>query len=150
MVSCLKVMLKVLFAWNNNKKGRHVMNTRKHMILLKRKANLTEKLLWHYELTNKTETGWNKKIKKLWRHDQTEVVIFWQNKNKRHSATVVQFPFDQPSHKSFCRNIGLCWGSWPCLPSISSGWVNARVWTKMMVGWKELPQSYISVFARVS
>jgi hypothetical protein len=33
------------------------MNTRKHMILLTRKANLIEKVLWHYELTNKTETG---------------------------------------------------------------------------------------------
>jgi len=33
------------------------MNTIKHLILLTRKANLTEQLLWHYELTNKTETG---------------------------------------------------------------------------------------------
>jgi hypothetical protein len=38
-------------------KGRHVMNTKKHMILLTRKANLIEKLLWHYELTNKIGTG---------------------------------------------------------------------------------------------
>jgi hypothetical protein len=33
------------------------MNTGKQMILLIRKAHLTEKVLWHYELTNKTETG---------------------------------------------------------------------------------------------
>jgi hypothetical protein len=111
---------------------RHVMNTGKHMILLTRKAHLTEKVLWHYELTDKIETGWNKKIKKFWRHDQTEIIIFWQNKNKLHSATVVQFPFSQPSHKGFCRNAGLCWGSWPCLPLISSGWVDVGVWTKMI------------------
>jgi hypothetical protein len=33
------------------------------MILLTRKANLIEKLLWHYELTNKIGTGWNKRNK---------------------------------------------------------------------------------------
>jgi hypothetical protein len=59
VVLWVKSVLEVLFIWNN-KKERHVMNTRKHMILLTRKANLIEKVLWHYELTNKTETGWNK------------------------------------------------------------------------------------------
>jgi hypothetical protein len=39
-------------------KWKHAMNTGKHMILLTRKAHLTGKVLWHYELTNKTETGW--------------------------------------------------------------------------------------------
>jgi hypothetical protein len=29
----------------------------KHMILLARKTHLIEEVLWHYELTNKTETG---------------------------------------------------------------------------------------------
>jgi hypothetical protein len=72
------------------------------------------------------------KIKKFCRHDRIEVVIFWKNKNMLHSATVVQFPFGQPSHKNFCRNAGLCWGSWPCLPPISSGWVVVGVWTKMI------------------
>jgi hypothetical protein len=42
-------------------KWKHVMNIGKHMILLTRKAHLTEKVLWYYELTHKTKTGWNKK-----------------------------------------------------------------------------------------
>jgi hypothetical protein len=32
----------------------------KHMILLTRKAHWIGKVLWNYELTNKTETGKNK------------------------------------------------------------------------------------------
>ena len=84
------------------------------------------------KLQTKTGTGWNKKIKKFCRHDQTEVVIFGQRKNMLHSATAVQFPFSQPSHWSFYRNVGLCWGSWPCLPLISSGWVVVGFWTKMI------------------
>jgi hypothetical protein len=26
----------------------------------------------------------------------------------------------------------LCWGSWPCLPPISLGWVVVGVWTEMI------------------
>jgi hypothetical protein len=37
-------------------KLKHAMNTGQHMILLTRKAHLTGKVLWHCELTNKTET----------------------------------------------------------------------------------------------
>jgi hypothetical protein len=35
------------------------------MILLTRKAHLTEKILWYYKLTNKTETGSNKKSRRF-------------------------------------------------------------------------------------
>jgi hypothetical protein len=137
MVSCLKVMLDVLFAWNNNKKWRHVTNTGKTHDLISKKDSFDRGslvALWAYQ------QDWNRLKQKIkfCRHDRTEAVMFWQNKNMLHSATVVQFPFDQPSHKSFCRNAGLCWGSWPCLPPISSGWVIAGV----KVGWKELPQRY--------
>jgi len=82
----------------------------KHMILLTIKAHLTGKVLWNFESNyqqklEQVET----KNKKFCRHDLTEVVIFFlQNKNRLHSATVVQFPFGQPSHKSFCRHAGLC------------------------------------------
>jgi hypothetical protein len=107
----LKGYAQCVICMKQQQKWRHVMNIGKHMILLTRKAHLTEEVLWHYKLTNKIETGSNKIIKKFWRHDQIEVVIFGQKKNGLHYVNVVQFPFDQPSHKSFCRNVGLCWGS---------------------------------------
>jgi len=97
------------------------------------------------------QQDWNRlkqKIKKLWRHDQPEVVIFWQNKNKLHSATVVQFPFNQPSHKSFCRNVGLCWGYWPCLPLIFSGWVVVGVRTTIIGRLERTsPELFLSIYS---
>jgi len=115
---------------------------------------LTRRLIWQREscgimsqITNKTGTGWNKKSK-IFAGMIEPVVIFWQNKNMLHSATVVQFPFGRPSHKSFCRNAGLCWGSWPYLPLISSGWVVVGVWSKV-TGWVEGPSSEVfpSIFS---
>jgi len=121
----------VIYMYNNKKECD--MNTWKHMILFNKERSFDRESLvafWAYQ------QDWNrlkqKKIKKLWRHDQPEVVIFGKNKNRLHSATVVQFPFSQPSHKSFCRNVGWCWGSWPYLPPISSGWVVVGVWTKII------------------
>jgi len=82
----------MLFTCNNNKKEWD-MNTGKHMILFNKEDSFDREsfvALWAYQ------QDWNRlkqKIKKLWRHDQPEVVIFWQNKNMLHSATVVQFPF---------------------------------------------------------
>jgi len=78
VVSCLTVMLNVLFAWNNNKNERHVMNTEKHMILSIRKAHLTRKVLWscepnYQQKLEQVET----KIKKFCRHDQIKVVFFF-------------------------------------------------------------------------
>jgi len=59
MASCLKIMLYVLFAWDNNKiKACH--EHKKTLDLINKKALLTKKVLLHYELTNKTETDWNK------------------------------------------------------------------------------------------
>ena len=104
------------------------------MILSTRKAHLTRKVLWscepnYQQKLEQVET----KIKKFCKHDQTEVVFFFgQSRNRLHSATVMQFPFGQLSHKSFYENVVLCWGSWPCLPPISSGWVIVGVWTKMI------------------
>ena len=75
------------------------------------------------------------KIKRFCRHDRTEVVLFFfflQNKNRLHSALVMQFSFGQPSHKSFFRNVRLCWGSWPYLSPIFLGRVVVGVWTKMI------------------
>ena len=116
---------------------------RKTHDFINKKPHLTEKVLWHYKpnYQQKLEHG-EKKIKKFCRHDQTEVVIFGQSKNMLHSATVMQFPFGQPSHKSFCRNVGLCWGPWPCLPLISSGWVVVGDWLKV-TRWVEGPSSEV-------
>jgi hypothetical protein len=41
----------------------HVLNTGKHMILLTRKAHLTEKILWHYEPNYQQD--WNR-LKQKW------------------------------------------------------------------------------------
>jgi len=133
MVSCLKVMFNVLFAWNSNKIKACHEHKKIHDLNNKKKGLFDRKSL--VELYAKVPTRLKyveTKIKKFCKHDQIEVVIFWQNKNRLHSITMVQFPFGQPSHKIFCRNAGL-WGSWPCLPLISSGWFVIRVWT-MMIG----------------
>jgi hypothetical protein len=94
----------------HQQKWRHIVNTGKHMILLTRKTHLTEKVLCHYK--SNYQQDWNKlkQNKKHCRHDQ-EVVIFWHNMNRLHSPTLVKFPFGQPPYKSFCRKVGLCWGS---------------------------------------
>jgi hypothetical protein len=123
VVSWVKVMLSVLLAWNNKKQWRHIMNTRKHMILLIKQGLWTKKVLRHEQVMDKTKRGWNQNKKKFYRYDQTEVVISVHNKNRLHSPTLVKFPLDQPSYDSFCRNTGLCWGFWPCLPLISSSQV---------------------------
>ena len=72
------------------------------------------------KLPTKTGIGW-KNQEVFCRHDQAEVLFFFlgKNKNRLHSAMVVQFPFR------------LCWGSWLCWPPISLGWVVVGVWTKM-------------------
>jgi hypothetical protein len=124
----LKGYAQCVFAWDSNKMKAFHEHRKTHDLINKKR------LIWQRkscgilsQITNKTETSWNRKIKKFCRYDWTEVVMFWQNKNRLHSSTVVQFPFG-----SFCRNAGLCWGSWPCLPLISSGWVVVGVWTKMI------------------
>jgi hypothetical protein len=92
MVSCLKVILNVLFAWNNNKIKACYKHRKTHDLINKKGSFDRENLM----VLGAYQQDWNKfkqKIKKVWRHDQTEVVIFGQNKNKLHSATVVQFPF---------------------------------------------------------
>jgi len=137
----LKGYAQCVICMKQQKKWRHVMNIEKYMILLTRNAHLTKKVLWYTSLPTRLKQV-ETKIKKFWRHDQTEVVIFGQNKNRLHSATVVQFPYGHLSHKSFCRNVGLCWGSWPCLPIISSGRVVVGVWTKM-IDWLEGTSSKI-------
>ena len=126
----LKGYVQCVICIKHQQKWWYVMSTGKHKILLTRKTHLTKKVLWYYKLTNKTEIGWN--IKKLWRHDQTKVIIFRQNKNRLHFVPVVQFPFGQPPQKRFYENVGLCWGSWQCLPLISSGGIVVGVWTKMI------------------
>jgi hypothetical protein len=88
MVSCLKVMLNVLFAWNNNEMKAFHEHRKTHDLINKKSSCDWKGLvaLWAYP------QDWNRlkqKIKKLWRHNQPEVVIFWQN-NKLHSATIVQ------------------------------------------------------------
>jgi len=126
------------------------MNTKKHMILLTRKATFGRESLVEFwaKLQTKTETGWNKnqEVLQAWSNRGSYLFIFLQNKNRLHSATVVQFPFSQPSRKSFCRNAGLCWGSWPCLPLIFLGWLVVGVWTKM-IGRLEgtFPELFLSI-----
>jgi len=135
VASCLTVMLNVLCSWKNNKNEGMSWRPENTWSYLTRKAHLTSKVLWNCEpnYQHKLEQV-ETKIKKFCRHDQTVVFFFFflQNKNRLHYAPVVQFPFGQPSHKSFCRNTWLRRGSWLRLPPISSGWVVVRFWTKMI------------------
>jgi hypothetical protein len=40
----------------------------------------------------------------------------------------------------------LCWGSWPCLSPISSGWVVVGVWTKMIGQLEETsPELFLNI-----
>jgi hypothetical protein len=113
-------------------KWRYVMKTGKHMILFNKKGSFDKESLMKLwaKLPTKIGTGWNKnqEVLQAWSNWGG---FFFQNKNRLHYAPVVQFPLGQLSHKSFYGNVVLCWGSWPCLPPISSGWVIVGVWTKM-------------------
>jgi len=111
----LKGYVQCVICMKQQQKWRHVMKTGKHKILFNKKAHLTRKVLWN------CEPNYQQKL------EQVETKI-----KKLYSANVVQFPFGQPSHKSFWRNVELCWGSWPCLPPISLGWVVVGVWTEMI------------------
>ena len=106
----------------------------KYMILLTIRAHLTRNLLWNFKPSyqQKTGTSWNKNQEVLRAWSNRGSFFFLQNKNRLHYAPVVQFPFGQPSHQSFCRNTWLCRGSWLRLPSISSGKVIVGFWTKMI------------------
>ena len=77
MVSCLMVLLNVLFAWNINKNEGMSWRPENTWSYLIRKAHLTGKVLWNCEPNyqqklEQVET----KIKKFCRHDQTEVFFF--------------------------------------------------------------------------
>ena len=86
------------------------------------------------KLPTKIGTSWNKnqEVLQAWSNRGSSFFFFLQNKNRLHSALVVQFSFGQPSHKSFFRNVRLCWGSWPYLSPIFLGRVVVGVWTKMI------------------
>jgi len=92
MVSCLKVMLNVLFAWNSNKmKACH--EHRKTLDLINKKALLTKKVLLHYEPTNKTETSWNK---------NQEALQAWSNRarnffGRTRTGSILQLWCNSPS-----------------------------------------------------
>jgi len=65
----------VIYMYNNK---RSVIWTQENTwSYLTRKALLTEKVLWHYELTNKTETGWNKKNQEALKAWSTRGSYFW-------------------------------------------------------------------------
>jgi len=109
-------------------KERHVRDNKKKLIWQRNSCGILS------QITNKIGTGWNKnqEVLQAWSNKGRFFFFFLQNKNILHTALVVQFPFSQPSHKSFFRNVVLCWGSWLYLPPISSGWVVVGVWTKMI------------------
>jgi len=109
-----KGVLSMLFAWTQKKKKTHDFINRKGSF------DRESLVVFWAKLPTKTGIGW-KNQEVFCRHDQVEVLFFFfgQNKNRLHSAMVVQFPFR------------LCWGSWLCWPPISLGWVVVGVWTKM-------------------
>jgi len=78
VVSCLTVMLNVLFAWKNNKNKGMSWRPENTWSYLTRKAHLTRKVLWNCEpnYQHKLEQV-ETKIKKFCRHDQTEVGFFF-------------------------------------------------------------------------
>jgi hypothetical protein len=149
MLSCLKVMLNVLFAWNSNKmKACH--EHRKTLNLINKKALLTKKVLLHYEPTNKTETGWNK---------NQEALQAWSNRasyffGRPRTCSILQLWCNSPRSAFLQKLLQKCWIVLRPLTMFAPNFFGLRrCWSlnkdDRSIG-KNIPQSYFSVFARVS
>jgi hypothetical protein len=70
VVSCLTIMLNVLFGWKKQQKWRYVMKTEKHMILFNKKGSFDKESLMKLwaKLPTQIGTGWNKnqEVLKAW------------------------------------------------------------------------------------
>jgi hypothetical protein len=131
-------------------KWRYVKNTGKHMILLTRKAHLTEKVLWHYELTNKTEIGWNKKTKSFEDMIKQRYFFFIEKEQAllcKCGAIPLRSAFPQ-------KLLQKCWIVLRLLTMFAPNFFGlSHCWSlnkdDRSIG-KNIPPSYFSVFARVS
>jgi hypothetical protein len=68
---------------------------------------------------------------KAWSNRGSSFLLFFAEQEQTPFYTDGAIPL-QSSHKSFFRNVGLCWDSWLYLPPIFLGRVVVGVWTKII------------------